>query len=444
MKSILVKISKIGALCSVLLLSQTVIAKTDSIVAIVNEGVILESDVNQRMNSITSSSDIADLPDTETLKKQVIEQLINETLIFQEGKKLKINVTDKELDDALVKIATQNNLDSVGLQSYIVSLGINFDDYKKQIKKEILMDRIRIAGLRKYIKISDDEVDRMVKRLEKKSDFNSSVEISHIVIEVPDEATQKQVDEAKEKATLIIEKLNDGADFTALAVSYSDADDAQKGGYLGWNSIDALPSLFETPVKSAKKGQVIGPLQSSIGFHIVKVNDIKLDQNATVEQEEINSSHILIAINALTTDEVAKEKIEKIREDIVSGKMSFYQSAQLYSQDPGSAENGGELGWSNPDVYDPAFKAALINLEPGELSEPVKSQFGWHLIQLIDRRKIDATKSAQREQAYRSIFNRKYEEESLIWTRALRGDAYIKIIDDSAEQDEKDDNKDAN
>ncbi|XKM14634.1 peptidylprolyl isomerase SurA [Orbaceae bacterium ac157xtp] len=402
--------------------------KLESVAAIVNNNVILESEVNNMLQSVKSSTDPKNLPNDATLKHQIIERLIVENLILQQAQRLKINVTDDELTTAIKKIATENNMSIDEMRSYLASLGVSYNTYRDRIRNEMLIEQTRMNEVRKRITISENEVQNLANTIATQPMNNREVNISHILISIPENATKQQIDNAGEKAKTIIQNLHNGESFEKLAATYSNDENALKGGKMGWFRLNELPTLFEERLVRSQKNDIIGPLRSGAGYHILKVNDTRTEKAKTVKVQEVNARHILIKTNVLVSDEAAKAKLQEIRQSIKEGSTTFENAAKTYSEDLGSAENGGELGWSDPDRYDPNFKKGLLKLKKGELSQPIKSAFGWHLIELIDTRNVDKTEYAQKDQAYRLIFNRKFSEELQIWIQELKGDAYIKIM----------------
>lgn len=402
----------------------------DSVAAIVNKNVILQSDVNEVLQSIKASTDPKNLPDDKTLSHQIIDRLINENLIMQEATKLNINISEDEITAAVKSIAEKNNMTINDLRSYLASVGISYTNYRQKISKDLLIDQTRMEIVKQRINISEREVNNLATAIAKQPNINREVNISHILIALPETPSKKQLEDANKKAQNIVERLKKGENFAKLAASYSNDDRALNGGNMGWHKLNELPSIFEERLVRAQKNDIIGPIRSGVGFHILKVEGNHSEAPKSIIMNEVNARHILIKTNVLVTDQVAQQKIQQIRQDIVNGSTSFATAAKLYSEDPGSAENGGELGWNNPDNYDNKFKTALLKLNKGEISQPVKSSYGWHLIQMIDSRKVDKTEAAQKDQAYRLIFNRKFGEELQVWIQELRGDAYIKITGD--------------
>ncbi|WP_345490895.1 peptidylprolyl isomerase SurA [Orbus sasakiae] len=400
----------------------------ESVVAVVNNNVILESDVNDMLKNIKATTDPKNLPDDATLKHQIIERLIIENLILQQASKSKITVSDEELTETIRNIAKENGMTLDELRGYLSSVGVSYSSYRDKMRTDMMIDHTRMNEVRQRITISDKEVEDLANTIAKQPTNNREINISHILISIPENPTKKQLDDATAKAKDVITRLQKGESFAKLAASYSNDDNALKGGSMGWHKLNELPSIFEERLVRAQKGDIIGPLRSGVGYHILKVDGTRAEAAKTVTVQEVNAKHILIKTNVLVTDEMAKQKLLDIRQSIKDGTTTFESAAKTYSEDPGSADKGGALGWNNPDRYDPAFKKGLAKLKKGEISQPIKSAFGWHLIELIDRRNVDRTDLAQKDQAYRLIFNRKFTEELQVWVQELRGDAYIKII----------------
>lgn len=409
-------------------------SKADGIAVIVNNNVILDSDIANLTNRITKQTDKKNLPAPNILRKQIIDQLINETLIIQQANKANISISDPELEQAIEGIAAQNKLTMQEFKNYLNSTGLDFNLYKEQIRRDMLMDQIRLAELRDRITVSDYEIKTVTKNIDQQPTQNFAVDLSHILIAVPEKASSADIEEAQRKVNIILESLSKGESFSKLAMTYSNDELALSGGSMGWSDVHTLPSLFEQHAAQAKKGEILGPIRSSAGFHILKVNDTKSYDAPKMDTEEVDARHILLTTNVILDDEHAKAKLEQLRSNILSGKMTFAQAANLYSEDPGTINKGGDLGWSDPNIFDSSFRNALIKLKPDEISQPIKTKFGWHLIQMIGSRTVDATEVNRKDQAYRVIFNRKFNEESQVWAQALRGDAYIKIFDENANE----------
>ncbi|MCX8655574.1 peptidylprolyl isomerase SurA [Gilliamella sp. B2840] len=399
----------------------------ERVAAVVNNNVILESDINDMLKTIKASTDASNLPNDNVLREQILDRLIIENLILQKAAKAKITINDDEVTNAIARIAEQNGMTIDELRSKLSIMGISYSSYRERIHNDMLIEQTRMNEVRPRIKISEKEVETLTKNLSEQPANNIDVKISHILISVPEKASKQQIDNATNRANDIINRAQKGENFAKLATTYSNDDLALKGGNMGWNKLNELPTIFEERLVRAQKGSIIGPIRSGVGLHILKVDDTRKEAPKKYTIEEMNARHILIKTNVLVTDQIARQKLNDIRKSIINGTMSFEAAAKANSEDPGSAENGGNLGWNRPEVYDSGFRNALVHLKKGEISQPVKSSFGWHLIQLIDTKQTDGTNAIKQDRAYRLIFNRKFSEEAQVWIQELKGDAYINI-----------------
>ncbi|WP_319723916.1 peptidylprolyl isomerase SurA [Cronobacter sakazakii] len=401
----------------------------DKVAAVVNNGAVLESDVDGLMQSVKLNANQAgqQLPDDSTLRHQILERLIMDQIMLQMGQKMGVKISDEQLDQAIANIAKQNNMTLDQMRSRLAYDGLNYNTYRAQIRKEMIISEVRNNEVRRRVTILPQEVETLAEQVGNQNDASTELNLSHILIPLPENPTADQVSEAEAQARSIIDQARNGGDFGKLAITYSADQQALKGGQMGWGRIQELPSVFAQALSTAKKGDVIGPIRSGVGFHIIKVNDLR-GQSQTVSVTEVHARHILLKPSPIMTDQQARQKLEEIAADIKSGKTTFAQAAREFSQDPGSANQGGDLGWAAADVYDPAFRDALMSLSKGQMSTPVHSSFGWHLIELLDTRKSDRTDAAQKDRAYRMLFNRKFSEEAATWMQEQRASAYVKIL----------------
>lgn len=404
----------------------------DKVAAVVNNGVVLESDVNSLMQSVKLNAQQAgqQLPDDATLRSQILERLIADNLLLQMAQKMGITISDADLDRALTNIAAQNSMSLDQLRSRLAYDGLNYNTYRTQIRKEMLTSEVRNNEVRRRVIILPQEVDALAKQVSSQNGGETETNLSHILIPLPENPSQQQVDEAETLAKRLMGELNKGADFAKMAITYSADAQALKGGQMGWGKLQEMPTLFAERLVDAKKGEIAGPIRSGVGFHLLKVNDIR-GGTQSISVTEVHAQHILLKPSVVMTDEQARAKLQEVAAAIKNGKTKFADEAKQLSQDPGSALKGGDLGWSSPDAYDPAFRDALMKLQKGEMSEPVHSAFGWHLIQLLDTRQVDKTDAAQKDRAYRMLFNRKFAEEAQTWMQEQRVAAYVKILDGS-------------
>lgn len=405
----------------------------DKVAAVVNNGVVLESDVDGLMQSVKLNAKQSgqQLPDDATLRHQIVERLIVDQIILQMGQKSGITVSDEQLDKAIADIAAQNHISLDKLRSRLTYEGVNYPTYRSQIRKEMIIAEVRNSEVRRRVTILPQEVDQLAKQVSNQNDASTELNLSHILLPLPENPTSAQVNDAGNEAVSIVERARRGEDFGKLAITYSADQSALKGGNMGWGRIQELPGIFAQALSTAKKGDILGPIRSGVGFHILKVNDMR-GESRTVSVTEVHARHILLKSSPVMNDQQARLKLEQIASDIQSGRTTFAEAAKSFSQDPGSANRGGDLGWSMPDVYDPAFRDALMHLNKGQMSTPVHSSFGWHLIELIDTRKVDKTDAAQKDKAYRMLFNRKFAEEAQTWMQEQRASAYVKIMGGNA------------
>lgn len=401
----------------------------DKVAAVVNNGVVLESDVDGLMQSVKLNAGQAgqQLPDDATLRHQILERLIMDQIILQMGQKMGVKITDEQLDQAIANIAKQNNMTMDQMRSRLAYDGLNYSTYRNQIRKEMIISEVRNNEVRRRITVLPQEVDALAKQIGTQNDASTELNLSHILIALPENPTSEQVNDAQRQAESIVEEARNGADFGKLAITYSADQQALKGGQMGWGRIQELPGIFAQALSTAKKGDIVGPIRSGVGFHILKVNDLR-GQSQSISVTEVHARHILLKPSPIMDDQQARLKLEEIAADIKSGKTTFAAAAKEYSQDPGSANQGGDLGWATPDIFDPAFRDALTKLHKDQISAPVHSSFGWHLIELLDTRKVDKTDAAQKDRAYRMLMNRKFSEEAATWMQEQRASAYVKIL----------------
>ncbi|MBJ7222822.1 MULTISPECIES: peptidylprolyl isomerase SurA [unclassified Brenneria] len=401
----------------------------DKVAAVVDNSVVLDSDVNGLLQSVKLNAQQAgqQLPDDATLRHQIIDRLIMDNIILQMAQKMGIQVTDEQLNQAIANIAAQNRISLDQLRSQLAYEGLDYNTYRNQIRKEMLIAEVRNNEVRRRVSVLPQEVEALAKQIANQTGENDELNLSHILIPLPENPSQQQVDEAENLANSLVKQISEGADFGKLAITYSADPQALQGGQMGWGKLQEIPTLFAERLTQSQKGQIVGPIRSGVGFHILRVNDIR-GGDKTVSVTETHARHILLKPSVVMTDSQARAKLEEVSQQIKSGATDFAAQAKQLSQDPGSANQGGDLGWASPDMYDPAFRDALLKLKKGEISQPIHSAFGWHLIQLLDTRQVDKTDAAQKEQAYRMLFNRKFAEEAQTWMQEQRAAAYVKIV----------------
>ncbi|WP_419147725.1 peptidylprolyl isomerase SurA [Pseudoalteromonas 'SMAR'] len=402
--------------------------KLDSVVATVNEGVILESEVEQIINRVKEQAEQqgTQLPSEKTLRLQAIDRLIEQSLMLQLGERMGMQISDAQLDQTLANIAREQGATIADMRRSIEASGESFQAYREEVRKEITVSQVRRANVDRRIYISPQEITNLQKIISEQGGGSEEYDIGHILIKIPSKATAEEVEDARERADNVIEFLKDGKDFKRIAIASSSGSKALDGGQLGFMSINEMPTLFAEAVKGAKKEEIVGPLRSGAGFHILKVQDIR--GREVVETVEMRSRHILIKPSIILSEEKAKSMLAGFVKDLRAGEADFAELAREHSEDPGSALKGGEYDWTDPTTYVPAFRDALMSLEKNEISEPFRSSYGWHIVQLLDKRVADKTEQAKKNRAHRLLFNRKFKEESFKWIKEMREQAHIQIM----------------
>lgn len=396
----------------------------DRIVAVVNDEVILESDLQDMEQTVRQQIRQRDaaMPPSDVLRKQVLERLIMQRLQIQEADKVGIRVGDDALNAALKQIADNNQLTLRQFRDVLEEDGYDFSLFRETIRDEMIISRLRKSQVEDRVVVSDREVDNFLATQKVQEGGQVQYELQHILISLPEAAAPEEVQSAQEKLEKVQTLLNEGGDFAQIAAGYSDGQNALEGGELGWRKQGELPSLFADVVPTLGIGEVSQPLRSGSGFHLVRVKDKKSEDVHLVKQTL--SSHILIKTNELTTDEEAKKRLETLRERLVNGE-DFAELARANSDDTGSAIDGGSLGWVSPGVMVPEFEEKMNSLAVGEMSDVFQSRFGWHLIKVFDRREENMAEEYQRGKAREQIRQRKIDEEMETWLRSMRDEAYV-------------------
>ena len=401
----------------------------DKVAVIVDQGVILESEIQELVNNVKASAATngQSLPSDRALRTQAIERLILENLQAQMAERMGIQISDPQLDQTINNIAQSEGLTPEQFRNAVAADGLTYETYRESIRKELVMGEVRRANVRRRVYITPQEINTLVELLNQQGDAQAEYRLGHILIGLPNNATEVEITDARERADKVLELLNNGSDFQKIAIASSSGAEALDGGDMGWMNINSMPTLFAEAVEGKPKEELIGPIRSGAGFHILKVADTRGVE--VVQVEEVNARHILITPSIILSDTKAEQMLTEFRAQLIEGDADFAELAKEHSEDPGSALRGGELGWNDPNIYVPAFKEALATLEKDEYSMPIRSQHGWHLIQLIERRVDDATERRKEERAYQLIFNRKFQEETDAWMREMRDEAYIEVVD---------------
>lgn len=404
--------------------SQQQVGDIDSIVAVVNDDVITRYELDDRVREVVSQLQKQDtpLPPTDVLEKQILERMITDMLQQQYASENGVRVDDTQLNLAITRIAQQNNFQSLAeFRAKLEKDGVNYKKFREEIRSEIISTRLREREVESKIVISDNEVDNYLANKARLGSAGEEFHIAHILVVVPEQASADKIQAARERAEQALSKLQGGADFAQVAAGVSDAKDALQGGDLGWRSGDSIPPLFMNELQNMKPGQTSAVLRSPSGFHILKLVE-KRSSNAPVVITQTHARHILIKTSEIMPEAEAKKRIMEIKQRIDAGA-DFAEQAKRYSQD-GSAQQGGDLDWLSPGQTVPEFEAEMNKLKPGQMGV-VQTQFGWHLIQVLERRNTDVSEQQKRQQARTAIGTFKSDEMFQDWLRQLRDRAFI-------------------
>ncbi|HVN35068.1 MAG TPA: peptidylprolyl isomerase [Casimicrobiaceae bacterium] len=398
----------------------------DRVVAIVNDEALTQYDVTEQTRTALAQMKQQNVspPAPDVLEKQLLEYLITQRVLLQYAKEQGIRVDDTQVERTIARIAQDNKMTMDEFKQAVAREGLDFSKYREDIRFEMLKQRLLEREVDPRVTVSDAEVDLFLATQDSQAGGEVEYRVAHILVRVPEQATPEQIDQRVKRVEEAMRQLRSGGDFGQVAATFSDAPDALQGGNLGWRAPARLPQIFLDPLRSLKPGQYSGVLRSAAGFHIVKLLETRSRNDPTVV-EQTRVRHILIKVNEVNSDLDAKAKIERIKERIDLGA-TFDEQAKLNSED-GSASKGGELGWISPGDTVPDFEAAMNRLKVGEISGPVRTPFGWHLIEVEERRTQDVTKERQRDQARIALRQRKSDEMFQDWVRQQRDRTYVEI-----------------
>jgi peptidyl-prolyl cis-trans isomerase SurA len=402
----------------------------DRVIAVVNDEAITQYELDDARSVVVQQLKQQNVqqPASDVLDKQVLERLITERALLQHAKDSGVKVDDTQVERAIQRIAEDNKLTLEGLRQALAKDGVPYVKYREDVRREIIMQRLREREVDSRITVSDSEVDNYLATIKAQFGGEAEYRLAHILVLVPEQASADQIEAKRRRADEALKNIREGADFGQVAAGFSDANDALSGGNLGWRPGARLPTVFAETVRSMKVGDVSPVLRSAAGFHIVKLNERRSkNEPALVDQTHVR--HILIRVNEITSEADGKAKIERLKDRLDSGA-KFEDMAKLNSEDA-SAAKGGDLGWLSPGDTVPAFEEAMTKLGPKQISAPVRSPFGWHLIEVLERRKQDVTADRERVQAQVAIRQRKSDEAFQDWVRQTRDRAYVEVrLDD--------------
>jgi peptidyl-prolyl cis-trans isomerase SurA len=402
----------------------------DRVIAVVNDEAVTQYDLGEQRRIILQQMKASNVPPPprDVLDKQVLERLIMERALLQHAKENGIRVDDTTVERTILRVAQENKLSPEEFRKVLDKENIPYAKYRDDIRRQLIVQRVREREVDSKVSVSEAEVDNYLATVAAQAGGENEYLLSHIYVTLPEQAAPEQIEARRRRAEEALAQLKQGKDFAQVAASYSDAPDALQGGSLGWRTPARLPTVFAEYVRNMKVGDVSTVLRSPGGFHIVKLEN-KRGLNAPTVVDQTHARHILIKVNEVTSEAEAKARIDRLRERIVSGNANFEEVARVNSEDQTSAK-GGDLGWLSPGDTVPDFEKAMNQLKPNEVSQPVRTPFGWHLIQVIERRKQDITDQRRRDQARLALRERKSDEQFSEWLRELRDRTYVEYKND--------------
>ncbi|MBU0918396.1 MAG: peptidylprolyl isomerase [Pseudomonadota bacterium] len=398
----------------------------DRIVAIVDNDVIMQSQLDQRLAEVQQTIEKrgAELPPIDVMQQQVLERLITENLQLQIGERSGIRISDEELNQALATIAQRNNMTLEQFRDALQRDGLSLETAREQIRREMVINRVRQRRIAERIQVSNQEVENFLASDLGKLQLSEEYRLANILIPVPESSDSSAIQAAEESAADTWQQLQQGADFAQLAVSRSASENALEGGDMGWRKAAQLPPPFDNQVRELAVGEVTQPVRTPPGFIILKLLDKR--GGDTQVRDEVHVRHILIKPSQIRSEAESRRLIERLRDRIEAGE-DFAELARNFSEDPGSALNGGDLNWIDPASLVPEFREVMANTASGELSPVFKSPYGWHVLEVLGRRATDASEQFREQQALSLLRNRKYDEELQAWLRQIRDEAYVEI-----------------
>ncbi len=407
----------------------------DSIAVVVNEDVITNNELADKVSYYKKQIRLSNgsISDMDSLRKQVLERMIRDKVQLQQAAQLGIQIDDISLNRMIDAMAKKNNMSINELRTTLEQEGIDFSDFRSQTRDELIIQELQKRMVADKIHVTPQEIKQFLDSSMQQGKSGTEFHLFHILIATPENASPEDIQNAKNKAENTYQQLQQGADFKQLAMRESDGSNALNGGDLGTRKANELPELFLQAIEGLQQGEISNPVRSASGFHILKLaSSSSNDQMVT----QTHARHILIRTSADVSDDDARNKLLDLRKRIEQGD-DFADLANEYSEDPGSKIKGGDLGWASPGTFVPAFEQVMSSLKDGEISEPFKSQFGWHLMQVLERREVDMTRTVMEAKAMQAIRKQKIDEELRLWLRRIRDEAYIEYVDASLKPEQK-------
>ncbi len=399
----------------------------DRVAAVVNDGVVLRSELEEQMSLVGErlKAQGLEMPPADVLRQQVLERLILQELQIQRAQRAGIRVNDENLNQALAEVAQRNNIGLAQLPAALAAQGIDYGAYRETVRREMTIQVLQQRDVIQRINVSPRELEQFLEKQKSRPSELNEYNLSHILIAVPQEATPQQLEDATRRAEYVVSRARQGEDFARLAVAYSNSQTALEGGALGWRRGPEIPTVLADLVVGLKPGEISAPLRTPSGYHIVRLNEVRgADQQVVIEQTR--ARHILLKPTEIQDDATVEQRLREVRERILKGE-DFAVLAKTLSEDPGSGAEGGDLGWTAPGTFVPEFDAVLASLRENEISEPFRTQFGWHIVQLLGKRQYDSTDELRRQRAFLQLRGSKVDEETELWLRRLRDEAYVDI-----------------
>lgn len=403
----------------------------DFIVAVVNSEPITRNELAARVQRVRKqlAGQNRAMPPEDALTREVLENLIIEKVQLQAAQQAGITVADLAIDQAEASVAQQNDVSKETMFRKLRADGITPEQFRKELRTQLVLQRLREREIDARAKVNEFEIDQYLREQQPQNGAAGlELNLGHILISVPEGASGTVLAEREQRARSVADRARSGADFTALAKEFSDAPEAAQGGQMGLRPADRYPELFVNATGALAVGGIAGPVRSGAGFHVLKLLEKSRNDAGAATVVQSHARHILLRTTAQLSEAAAAAQLAEYRQRILAGHATFEALAREHSQD-GSAAQGGDLGWSTPGRYVPEFEAVLEGLKPGEISQPVVSRFGVHLIELLERRQVKLNPREQREVAREALRQKKAEETYATWLRELRGRAYVEYRD---------------
>lgn len=400
----------------------------DRVVAIVNEGVVLQSQLDTQIALISERlrGQGTQMPPADVLRQQVLERLILQEIQVQRAGRLGVQVSDEMLNEALRDVAKRNQIPFEQMPAALEAQGLDYASYREEMRREIMLSLLRQRDVFPRIYVSPRELEQALERDASQAGVNTEYDVSHILLSLAESATAEEMAKVEDLAREIRGRAAGGEDFGQLALAYSKAQSALERGKLGWRRLNQLPQFIADLVVRLQPGEVSEPVRTPTGFHLVRLDGTRGGDSGPVMVEQIHARHILMRPNEVQDDATTRQRLAALRDRILAGE-EFGALASVTSEDPGSATRGGDLGWTSPGTFAPEFEKALEGLQENEISEPFRTQFGWHIVQLLGRRTHDQSDELRRQRVLTALRESKVDEETELWLRRLRDEAYVEI-----------------